>query len=875
MNLRKNTLIPIGLTMTVMVVFICLFAGNILLGGYKQIERQDILDETDRTIKTILENPSWLKAHGPPGNSADISVSGTEIKKWEDSSNRHILIHPLDHSALPDDFNQALKTLSLSKTNRVITRLGNTISAYTILKDKNGRPLLICRLDKLRTIYQQGKTRLTALIFSILAVSIVFLIITLLLLDRTVLSRILQLRHEIEHIETTGNLVKRTSVSGKDELSDLSVQINGMLESLRVSTERDLVILDSIEDAYFEFNLDGDLVFFNRFATGIIQDRISDLANINYRQLMDDKTLDRVLGAFKQLYKTGSPIKNLETELIFENGEKRLLESSVSLIKDTEGNKTGFRGIARDITERKNAEARLKKSEERLSLALEVSLAGPWEANLDTKEFSFDEKLFHAFGYQPKDFPKSIPDVLRFIPSQDLPRVRERFIQFAQGAEPLYRDDFQVLTKTGENRWIHNRAKAIQRFADNRPRVIIGAVMDITELKRAEKELREADRQKRQAHKMEAIGTLAGGIAHDFNNILTGIFGYAQLAKNAINLPVRAKGHIDQIMKGADRAAGLIQQILTFSRQREQEKILLNIAIVVKEAIHLMRASIPSTIDIQENIFSKANVLTDPTQIHQVIMNLCTNAYHAMRDNGGVLTVELFDVHLPDAQTYPDIHLAAGDYVTIAVKDTGCGMDEETLQKVFDPYFTTKPAGEGTGLGLSIVYGIVEDHGGLIKAYSSVNQGALFRMFLPVAQASEMPASTIPARMAPGKNERILLVDDEEGVLLSIRQNLKNFGYKVRAFSNPQKALTVFKKNPDQFDLVITDMTMPGMTGDLLTEDILHIRPGMPVILCTGYSEKISKSRAFEMGVRQFIQKPLSMSRLLLIIREVLDPPPK
>jgi nitrogen-specific signal transduction histidine kinase/ActR/RegA family two-component response regulator len=395
--------------------------------------------------------------------------------------------------------------------------------------------------------------------------------------------------------------------------------------------------------------------------------------------------------------------------------------------------------------------------------------------------------------------------------------------------------------------------------------------IDVTDKKNAEKAKRNLEKEIRQTHKMEAIGTLAGGIAHDFNNILSGVFGYAQLAKNNIDTPAKLDGHIDQIIKGASRAAGLIQQILTFSRQSEQEKIVIRISAIVKEAVRLLRSSIPATIEIREKIYSKSKILTDPTQIHQVIMNLCTNAYHAMRDKGGVLTVELSDIRLPDEKKYPDISLASGDYIAITVKDTGCGIDENALQKVFDPYFTTKQIGEGTGLGLSIVYGIVEDHNGLIKVSSSIDKGSVFRLFFPISHntlVSKTPKKDV--RIPRGK-ERVIIVDDEESVLLSTQENLEDNGYRVSAFMNPVNALKEFKTQPDQFDLIISDMTMPGITGDILSKEMLKIRPKLPIILCTGYSETFNESTALEMGIKRFVQKPIDMEKLLHLIRDVLD----
>ncbi len=396
---------------------------------------------------------------------------------------------------------------------------------------------------------------------------------------------------------------------------------------------------------------------------------------------------------------------------------------------------------------------------------------------------------------------------------------------------------------------------------------MLNVLRDTTKIKKIEAQLQHA-------RKMEAIGALAGGIAHDFNNILSGIFGYSKLAEIHIaENPAKARGHINQIIKGAQRATGLVQQILTFSRQTEDEKYLMNISVVVKEALKLLRSSIPSTIEIRENVFSKALVMADPTQIHQVVMNLCTNAYQAMRASGGILTVELKGIDTQEQDCPPDLNLPAGKYLKLKVSDTGQGMDEKTLGKAFDPYFTTKAVGEGTGLGLALVYGIVEEHDGHLKAESVVGKGSTFYVYFPVIDENIAPVDqeNDSAEIFTGGTERIMVVDDEVSILTSTREFLKDYGYEVSAFSKSRDAFDAFKKDPSQFDLLITDLTMPQMTGVELSTGILKISSDLPIILCTGYSENFDEQKALENGIKKYIQKPVDIQGLLLVIRDLLD----
>ncbi|MCP3872096.1 MAG: PAS domain S-box protein [Desulfobacteraceae bacterium] len=397
-------------------------------------------------------------------------------------------------------------------------------------------------------------------------------------------------------------------------------------------------------------------------------------------------------------------------------------------------------------------------------------------------------------------------------------------------------------------------------------------VTDITERKKVEDKNEKLKEQLNQTQRMEAIGTLAGGIAHDFNNILSGIFGYSQLAKMNITDPSKVSKNIDQVIKGAHKATDLVKQILTFSRKSDHEMQPLKIFMEVKEAVKLLRSSIPSTIEIKENITSKATVLADLTQIHQVVMNLCTNAYHAMRKKGGILTVGLNETEVSNTNNIPDLNITPGTYLKLEVSDTGSGIKPEILDKIFEPYFTTKEIGKGTGLGLAVVLGIIEEHNGYIKVYSEPGEGATFHVYFPVIKDQfDSNSQAEEKNIIPGGTERIMIVDDEISILTSMQGHLEYYGYTVITFSDSEHALKEFEKDPSQFDLIITDMTMPKMTGKDLSHQILKIRDDLPIILCTGYSESFTEDKALKFGIKKYMQKPIDFQDFLTLIREVLD----
>jgi signal transduction histidine kinase/ActR/RegA family two-component response regulator len=396
------------------------------------------------------------------------------------------------------------------------------------------------------------------------------------------------------------------------------------------------------------------------------------------------------------------------------------------------------------------------------------------------------------------------------------------------------------------------------------------SVYDLTERIQAETEKKILEKQLRQAQKMEAVGTLAGGIAHDFNNILSAVIGFAEMAMDETPPESSTRHSMQQVLQAGLRAKNLVKQILAFSRQTEQALQPVQMRKVVQEAGELLRASLPTTIEIRREVRSNAFVLADPTQMHQVLMNLCTNAAHAMRERGGRLTIGLEDLEVPPAAPGSPMELLPGAYLRLTVQDTGMGIPADHLERIFDPFFTTKGVGEGTGMGLSVVHGIVKAHGGNIGVTSTVGRGSAFTVLLPAITSTNEQRLERPTA-APGGSERILLVDDEAMLVQMTAQLLERLGYRVAAETSSPRALERFRAAPGEFDLVITDMTMPGVTGKELAREVLGLRPRLPVILCTGFSDAIDEATAREMGIRAFIVKPIVMRELAETVRRVLD----
>ena len=405
---------------------------------------------------------------------------------------------------------------------------------------------------------------------------------------------------------------------------------------------------------------------------------------------------------------------------------------------------------------------------------------------------------------------------------------------------------------------------------DLRP-VVMTLARDIRERKRAEAEKNELLTQLRHSQKMEAIGTLAGGIAHDFNNILQVIFGYIEFSLYEAGKGSIIWKNLNELMAAAQRARDLVQHILTFSRQGKYEKRPLYIQPIIKETLKLLRATLPATIEIRQDIDSNCGyVLADPTHIHQIMMNLCTNAYHAMREKGGILDIRLNRIEVDCEDILLKFHLKPGVYLHLTISDTGKGIGHEIIDKIFDPYFTTKPLGEGTGLGLSLVHGIVKSMEGHIVVYSEPEHGTTFHIYIPTVQTADAVSSLRTDESIPVGNEHILLVDDEEP-LVRIEENfLQRCGYQVSSRISSVDALELFRCYPNRFDLVVTDMSMPNMTGLEMARKMMEIRKDIPIILCTGFSEVISAEKAKAMGIREYVMKPVMMKDLAVTVRRIL-----
>ena len=401
-----------------------------------------------------------------------------------------------------------------------------------------------------------------------------------------------------------------------------------------------------------------------------------------------------------------------------------------------------------------------------------------------------------------------------------------------------------------------------------------GAIVNAVEVAEDITERIALEEQLRQAQKMESLGTLAGGIAHDFNNILSAIIGYTELAMEITRDSATTQEYLEEVHQAGHRATDLVRQILTFSRRTEMDLAPLDIRIIIKEALKLLRSTLPTSITIQQHIDKNLDqVLADPTQIHQIIMNLCTNAGHAMEPHGGTLEVRLTQCDFTAISALPAADLAPGTYLRLDVSDTGCGMPPEIMASIFDPYFTTKDLGVGTGLGLSVVHGIVKDYGGDISVRSTVGKGSTFTILFPSVKMQSDEHRQNVKEILPKGSEHILLVDDEPPILKLVGELLTNFGYRVTSENDSRLAFERFKERPDAFDLVLSDVTMPKMTGDRLARKILAIRHDIPIILCTGYSRLVTEQTFESIGVRALLPKPVVRSKLLTEVRRLLDEP--
>jgi PAS domain S-box-containing protein len=655
------------------------------------------------------------------------------------------------------------------------------------------------------------------------------------------------------------------------EFEDLAATANRMVDqreqaekAVRESEQRFRMILENLPVAVFVHDLEGRHL--------IVNDRACQYTGYSRKELLRASVKDT---------DPMSISRDDRTRLwhALREGERVSLESSLRRKDGTEFpveiHLNGFNldgrpiilALAIDITEQQQAKVALSKSEQRFRDLFNAISDIIYTQDLEGRFISVNPALCNAFGYteeeligrQASDFMK--PEMATAYKNVYLEKIKQE--GYCQGTASYF-------TKDGSKIYLEYRSSLV-RPTDGEP-YISGTGRDVTDKFASLRTVANLQKQLAQAQKMESIGTLAGGIAHDFNNILFPMFGYLEMMLQDIPADSPTHRHLIEVFGAARRARDLIKQILTFSRQTEQELKPVKIQTIVAETMLLLRSTIPSTIAIRTDLSQACGlVLADPTQIHQIVLNLCTNAYHAMQETGGSLTVTLapHEVTVADAK---DWTIAAGTYVRLEISDTGTGIEPSVLGRIFDPYFTTKSKDKGTGLGLAVTHGIIRSHGGHITVHSVPGKGTTFTVYLPVIKHQEYaPRKADAETPIQGGNERILIVDDQEMIVQMEREMIERLGYHATARASSTEALEAFRAKPEAYDLVITDMTMPNMTGDKLAEELHRIRDDIPVILCTGFSEIISPENANVLGIKGFLMKPVVLKDLAGMIRKVLD----
>ena len=522
-----------------------------------------------------------------------------------------------------------------------------------------------------------------------------------------------------------------------------------------------------------------------------------------------------------------------------------------------------FNEMLDQISERSE---KLKSSEQRFRALVDQAVDSFYLHDLDGKFIDVNQCSCDTLGYPREEFlTMSVEDI--YVGEDNKFHMAKHWAKMTPNIPVTYVGEY--LRKDGSTIPVEVRAGLLE-LGDQK--VIMALARDLTDRITAEEDKHQLEVQLQQAQKMESIGTLAAGIAHDFNNILSPIYGYVELAQMKIQGNPELQEYLGEVQSAAHRARDLVKQILTFSRQDSEKFSPVEVHVIVKEALKLLRATIPTTIEIRQEIDPKSGyVMANPTQVHQVLMNLCTNAYHAMRDTGGTLGVVLKPIEISAEQFIKNINLRPGPYLMLEVSDTGTGMDNETIGRIFEPYYTTKAQGEGTGMGLSVVHGIIKSHGGNITVYSEPGKGSTFHVYLPIMEGIDTQTEEIPTGPVQTGKERIMLVDDELSVAKVERDMLQNLGYEISLFTSPTEALEHFREQPNSYDLVITDMTMPKITGDKLSTELMNVRPDIPVILCTGFSELINRNEALDLGIRAFVTKPIIIKSFARTLRQVLD----
>jgi len=657
-----------------------------------------------------------------------------------------------------------------------------------------------------------------------------------------------------ERVAKRTSELKRTNTLLRNEINERK-----MIESaLRDSQKRYRRMVNKVSDYMCVYELSGRILESNRQMAAGLGYSFEELADMNYQDLILPEERATYFQYLIDIRRQGRAVGSLT--LMTKEGEPRLFEYSNVLAEHTTGHQAIF-SLARDITDRKRAEKALAESRARFQNIFETAAAGM--AIIDAQTQCVVEINSAA--------AKMAGDSINRLKGRHLNQLLQNEDTTETHQLPMptpYPMECLLNTAAGTPLPILTSTQ-ITEFEDH-PHWILSFV-NIQKIKEAEAAKRELEIRSNRAQHLEAIGTLAGGIAHDFNNILFGIMGFAELAlEDAPEESIQAN-NLKEIINGGHRAKEMIYQILTFSRQDSVEKKPILPTPLIKEALKLLRASLPASIEIKTRFASQINrIMANPTHVHQLVMNLCTNAAHAVGANEGLIEIRAANKRLDEDRQTPHGKLPKGDYVRLCVSDNGDGIPPEVIDRIYEPFFTTKAQGLGSGMGLSVVLGIVQAHQGSIHVFSHPGKGTSFEVLFPAVQAAD-PSNASPMVVHPRGTERILVVDDEEKICIVADRMLTGLGYHVTTCGHPSEALALFKGQPHDWDLVLTDLTMPKMTGTKLIQELLSIRPDTPIILCTGYGEQIARNHLHALGIREFLHKPMMKGELSAAIRRALD----
>ncbi len=684
-----------------------------------------------------------------------------------------------------------------------------------------------------------------------------------------------------DELSTLLNNIKKYNKSiKKDEIGTMSTAFEWMVSSIIKRTkekekaeERYRLIAENVADVIWTMDMDLHYTF--------ISPSIYQLRGYTFEEAME-QTIEEVLlpdslAAVMNLFvktitliesgdEVGLKAIEFEAKQICKDDTVIWTSNNARILLGPDGQAASILGVTHNITQRKKAEALLIKSEKQFRDLFNSITDLIYTQDMEGRFIVANPAMHKLFGYDMDEFLGHTaadfmdPSLRSGFTSRYLKVIKQKGYHEGRGC---------YYTKSGEKIYLDYKSSLLEQ--DSGECYITGIARDVTEKVLSENQVKILQEQVIQSQKMEAIGTLAGGIAHDFNNILFPIMGHTEILIGEVDENSPIQKNLIKIYNGAIRARDLVKQILTFSRHESNELKAIKIQPIIKEVLKLIRSTIPTTIEIKSDIHPGCSAIkADPTQIHQIVMNLATNAYHAMEKTGGELNISLKEVELSKSDLL-NSDMTSGTFACLIISDAGKGMDKELIQKIFDPFFTTKELGKGTGMGLSVVHGIVSSMKGCVQVFSEPDKGTQFNVFMPIVKNMKEQQISNAKEPIQGGTEHILLVDDEEDIIEMEKKMLELMGYKVTSRISSVEALEAFYNKPDNFDIIITDMAMPNMSGDVLSAELIKIRPDIPILLCSGFSEIISEKKAISLGIKGFLLKPIIMEDLSQKIREVLE----